>query len=400
MTEFPLEWLPDLPEPLQHLPRSHAMTWQRVLLAELKKVPALKIHVIVLRKHLAKDFVFERDGVTFHVLKVPGGMRAPTLFWIDTLLLKRALKKIKPDLLHAWGTERGAALVAKRLSYPYLVTIQGLMTWYAELIPLNAYERLSSYFEKISLPHAPLVTTESTFAVRYLQKKYRGLRVLQAEHAANWVFHQVQRNPQTDPLRFIFVGFLDYRKGGDLLFSALDKIRAEFTFELILIGNSAPAFLQTLKSTSSPELWNRVQIKQNLSPSQIAEELSRATMMLFPTRADTSPNAVKEAVVAGVPVVASAIGGITDYVLPDENGFTFRSENLDDFVRTLQRACRHPLFSKGLVEPASLAKTRTYLSPDLMGRRFLEAYQIVAGRAAWVDSPYIPVRPNPSVEVA
>ena len=32
---FPIEWLPDLPEPLRGLPRMHPASWQRVLLQEL-----------------------------------------------------------------------------------------------------------------------------------------------------------------------------------------------------------------------------------------------------------------------------------------------------------------------------------------------------------------------------
>ena len=78
-----------------------------VLLAEFEKNPALRVHVIILRKSIARSFSFERNGVTFHLLKYPGGSRAPTLFWMDTLLIRQALRRIQPDLIHAWGSERG-----------------------------------------------------------------------------------------------------------------------------------------------------------------------------------------------------------------------------------------------------------------------------------------------------
>jgi len=48
--------------------------------------------------------------------------------------------------------------------------------------------------------------------------------------------------------------------------------------------------------------------------------MSQAAMLIYPTLVDVSPNVVKEAVVAGLPVVASAVGGITDYVLPTRTG--------------------------------------------------------------------------------
>jgi len=46
-------------------------------------------------------------------------MRAATLHWVDTLLIRRALRQIQPDLVHAWGNERGAALVATRLKISF-----------------------------------------------------------------------------------------------------------------------------------------------------------------------------------------------------------------------------------------------------------------------------------------
>jgi glycosyltransferase involved in cell wall biosynthesis len=112
-----------------------------------------------------------------------------------------------------------------------------------------------------------------------------------------------------------------------------------------------------------------------LAPLEVAQELSMAAMMIFPTLADVSPNAVKEAVVAGVPVVASAVGGIPDYVIPGRNGILFRAGELTEIVEAVRAACRHSLFSRGMVESDVLAQMRDYLSPTLMGRRFLEVYQ-------------------------
>ncbi|PYK98876.1 MAG: hypothetical protein DME19_10825 [Verrucomicrobia bacterium] len=360
ISNFPVEWIGDLPGELKNLPKRHAMTWQRVLLDEFKVDPRVNLHVVVLRKGLERNYDFDGDGVSFHVLKVPAGLRGPTFFWTDTILIRRVLDEVRPDVVHAWGTERGAALVADRLSYPYVVTIQGLLMWYVETVPINLHFRYASFLERISLPRAPLVTTESTFAVQYLRSKFPGMRVEQAEHAPNWVFHRIQRRPRTGPIRFIFVGTLDQRKGGDLLLAALDRLKDELAWELLVIGAVEETFLTQLRAGTSIGLWDRIQFKRDLSPAEVASELGEATIMLFPTRADTSPNAVKEAVVAGVPVVASAVGGIPDYVI--------------------RAGCKHPLFSRGLVTPGSLEKNRAYLSPTLMAKRFLEAYQSVLKR--------------------
>ena len=379
ISDFPIEWLPDIPEPLRGLPREHPATWEMVLLAEFEKNPLLRVHVIILRKNIARSFSFPRNGVTFHLLKYPGGIRAPTLFWADTLLIGRVLRQIKPDVLHAWGSERGAALVASRLKYPYLNTVQGLFSWYKEVTPLAGYDKFSVWMEKISMSRARHVSTESKFAVAYLQKRHPRLAIHQIEHAPNWLFHQIQRQPATAPIRFLTNGTIGYRKGTDLLLAALDELAPELPFEAVIIGAPNEPFTAPLWAGLSPELRRRVTFKSNLSPADVARELSTATLLLLPTRADTSPNAVKEAVVAGVPVVGSAVGGIPDYVIPGQNGFLFASGDRAEFAAMIRAAVVHPLFSRGLVTPASLAKNREYLSPARMAQLFLSAYQIVKG---------------------
>lgn len=375
ISDFSVEWLADVPPELRHLPREHPGTWAMVLLEEFQRRTDLELHILVLRKKIARDFSFTRGNTTIHVLKVPPALRAPSLFWVDTLVLRRKLREIQPDLVHAWGTERGAGLVASRLGLPYLVTIQGLLTWYRQLVPLGGYERFAGFLEDATMKRAQLVTTESVFAVNYLQQRHPHLKIHQIEHASNWRFHGVTRQPQTAPLRLLSVGTTGFRKGTDLLLAALDKLTGEFNFELTMVGTVSGAYFEAECAKVSPELRRRMVFRKNLSPAEVAEEMARATMLVLPTRADTSPNAVKEAVVAGVPVVASAIGGVVDYVVPEKNGLLCAPNDVASLTEQLRRACAHPLFARGEVDAATLAKMRDYLSPREMDRRFFAAYE-------------------------
>lgn len=374
ISDYPLEWLPDLPEALQHLPRHHPATWAMVLCEEFEKNPALALHLVLPRKGIARDLTFTRNNVTYHILKTPGGWRAPSWFWVDTILIRRALRRIKPDLVHAWGSERGAALVASRLPYPYVFTIQGLLSWYKEVVPLSLYERFAFQVEKAALRRARVVTTESVFAVKYLRERYPHLTVLQAEHAPNWIFHRTVRPPAAEPLRFITLGALGFRKGTDVLLRTLDKLAGARPFDAVLIGAADERFLAPFRQEVSAEVWRRVTFRRNLWPAEIAREMAQAAIMVLPTRADTSPNAVKEAAVMGLPVVASRVGGIPDYIFPGENGFLFPPGDLAGCLQAVEAACQHPLFRQGRVEPATLARVRAYLSPARMAENFLGAY--------------------------
>lgn len=382
ISDFPIEWLPEIPEQLRHLPRRHPATWAMVLLAEFQKNPAVRVHVILLRGRIEQDITFEQDGVTFHVLKANPKLRLATFFWLDTLKIRRACQQIQPDVVHAWGSEKGAPLIAHRMRYPYVMTIQGLFAWYKERMQLPPYDRFVEIIERLSLPQAPVVTTESTFAVKFLREKYPALKIHQAEHAPNQAFHQLRRRPQTQPLRFIAVGGIGYRKGTDLILAALEQLQPELDFTMTFITNPNTAYVASLQSQVSAATWQRIEFKYHLLPPDVAKELETATLLLMPTRADTSPNAVKEAVVAGLPVVAADIGGIPDYVVPGKNGLLFPVGDLAAFVAALRAACQHPLFRRGQVDAETLAIEREYLSPALMAKKFLAAYEaaIAVGR--------------------
>jgi glycosyltransferase involved in cell wall biosynthesis len=375
ISDFPVEWLSGIPESLTKLPRRHPATWQIVLLEEYEQNPALELHVILFRGQIENDFSFQRNGVTFHILKASVKMRLASFFWLDTWRIRRVCQKLQPDLIHAWGSEKGSGLIASRLEWPYVMTIQGLFAWYKQRMKLPTYDRFVEIVERITLKRAQVVTTESNFAVQFLKDNFPRPKVHQAEHAPNATFRRVVRRPYTAPVQFLSVGGLGHRKGTDMLFAALERLSKEMDFRLKVITGPAAQYIETLRTTVSAQTWERVQFKHHLLPHEVAAELETPTMLLMPTRADTSPNAVKESVVAGVPVVAASVGGIPDYVVSGKNGLLFPAGDLEAFIQSIRSACAHPLFGRGLVDPDTLAIERDYLSPELMAKKFLAAYQ-------------------------
>jgi hypothetical protein len=183
ISDFPVEWLAEAPEPVRQWPRRHPAMWMRVFLEELRGDGRVEPHVLVLRKEAAHDFEFSASGATFHILRTRGLTRAPSLFWTDTWLIRRQLRQLRPDLVHAWGAERGAALVAARLATPCVVTVQGLLGWYNSVLPPTAWQRFGAWMENRALRQARHVTTESCFAVNYLRQQHPHLMVHQVEHA-------------------------------------------------------------------------------------------------------------------------------------------------------------------------------------------------------------------------
>lgn len=372
---FPVEWLDNVPAEVACLPREHPATWQRSLLAQLEKRDDYEIHVVVLKKHFARSLDFVRNGVHFHLIKTMGGLRAPSLFWLDTLLIRKRLAGLKPDLVHAWGNERGAALVASRLGFPAIATVQGLMRWMNGLVPPNRYQRLLAWLEHQALQRSQVATAESNFSTNYLRREYPHLTVHHVDLAPDPLFSSIVRTPLTNPPRFVFTGELGPAKGGDLLLVALDALVSRFNFQLVVIGAMRETFRQEMAQRISPEVWRRISFRSNLQPPEVAEELAKACLFICPTRADTGPLAVKEAAVSGVPIVASAIGGTPDYVCPDQNGLLSTSGDANSLRDTIAAALTHPLFSQGQVVGETLSRKRAELDANLMSNRFTAVYE-------------------------
>lgn len=375
ISDFPIEWMPEAPEEVRSLSRAHPATWQLVLQGELEKNESVELHICVLRKNVPRDLEYRVGRTTFHICKVPSGLRAPSLFWTDNIVLNRQLKLLKPDLVHAWGTERGAAMVASRMSYPTVVTMQGLLTWLASRAELSAYERFAARLERISLRRSRWVTAESRFAVDYLQRCYPRLEVTQIEHAPNWLFHRLVRQPFLEPPRLVCVASQGHVKGTDILLRGLDRILDELSFELVMIGSRNSDLLRVIEPTVSPRLWDRITMKSGLTPAEVSAEVSQAAILTLTSRADTSPNAVKEAAVAGVPVVASAIGGVPDYIQDGRNGVLFEAGDIEAFAGALRVALLDQRFRRGQVDESTLDEVRRYLSPKTMGDKFLTMYE-------------------------
>jgi glycosyltransferase involved in cell wall biosynthesis len=378
ISDFPIEWLPDAPAEATTLPRQHALSWQRVLFEQFVQNGGIDLHVAVLRKSIRSHTQFTLRGATFYLRRMPGWLRAPTFFWPDTFALRKIVQEIRPDVIHAWGSEKGAALVAGRLGCPYLVTVQGLMQWYRELVPINRYERFAAFLEKRSLPHAPLVSTETPTAVRYLSERHT--HATQIEHAPDPMFTRIVRRPCISPARLLFVGSFCYRKGGDLVLKALERLQSE-AFEFVVVGSIDSELKSRWDALAAGPLAGRLVLKSSLTAEQVAAELARATMEIFPTRADTSPNAVKEAAVAGVPVVGTRVGGIPDYIHQGRNGLLVESNDAVALTQAIETALRHPLFSRGEVEANALTEARAYLAPELMREKFIAAYRHVVNSA-------------------
>jgi glycosyltransferase involved in cell wall biosynthesis len=70
----------------------------------------------------------------------------------------------------------------------------------------------------------------------------------------------------------------------------------------------------------------------------VASWIGAADLLCLPSRNEGMPNVVVEALASGVPVVATAVGGLPDVIVEGENGFLAPSGEASALAGALWRA--------------------------------------------------------------
>lgn len=116
-----------------------------------------------------------------------------------------------------------------------------------------------------------------------------------------------------------------------------------------------------------------VQVHGAIAHDRVAHVLSSVDVLVVPSIwPENSPLVIQEAFLAGVPVVASRIGGIPEAVDEGRSGLLFRAGDSDDLTRTLMRLVREP----GLLEAlrAGIPRVRTIEEDVRLARSVYQAH--------------------------
>ncbi|MEA2294924.1 MAG: hypothetical protein QOE86_2563 [Solirubrobacteraceae bacterium] len=107
--------------------------------------------------------------------------------------------------------------------------------------------------------------------------------------------------PEPIPGRVLYCGGARFIKGWDVLARAWPAVMRALPGAELVAAGLGPEAVGGLAG---------VRVLPSLQPSGLAEEMSRASVVVVPSRFEVSPNVVAEAWAAGLPVVASAVGGV------------------------------------------------------------------------------------------
>ncbi len=126
--------------------------------------------------------------------------------------------------------------------------------------------------------------------------------------------------------RLLFVGRFDQQKGIDILFSALRRL-GDSAFACI-VGDSLHTSLQDLPSNARYVGW--------LNPSGLEAYYRSAEIIVMPSRWEGLPLVAIEAMRAGLPIIASNVGGLPEIVENGETGLLIPPNDVDALVEAIR----------------------------------------------------------------
>lgn len=191
------------------------------------------------------------------------------------------------------------------------------------------------------------------------------------------------RRPNPSIIRIGYLGNFSEIKGLGVLFKILDKLEqlSSTNWELYLAGRAqdrgGEQFVEHIRSTyQSAKWWTRVHWSGWVDES--VKFLSNLDLLIFPSIIfDSFPNVLLEAGMAGVPVLASNVGGAAEIVQDGETGWLFEADRYSEAARLLANLL---LYTDRLREAGESSRQRVTSEFPIqkMGARYLNLYNAIA----------------------
>jgi glycosyltransferase involved in cell wall biosynthesis len=205
-----------------------------------------------------------------------------------------------------------------------------------------------------------------------------------------WFVPDLNRRPAPPKkdmaLRVLYVGAMNQTKGADILISAVKLIRSQgYKVTLDLYGSGDPQKYADL----GPWLCHH-----GLIPFEMVQPtMQKYDLLITPSRHDGWGVVVNEALLQGVPVIASSRVGAKVMIEASGAGLVFESENVNDLVEKIKMVMLNPVLLDEMKRKASQVGPR--ILPEKGAQYFLDVlkyyfYKIGARPSAiWCDEPYL-----------
>ncbi|MBS0185090.1 MAG: glycosyltransferase family 4 protein [Proteobacteria bacterium] len=247
------------------------------------------------------------------------------------LLLRRTLKKEKPDLILSFIDQINVLtlLLTRGLKIPVIVSERIDPAFH----PLS---RIYKILRRLTYPWASQIVVQTQSAANYFSKKLQK----KISIIPNSVFTPKKALTYQKIQHIVSVGRLSPQKDYPTLLKAFKVLTIKYPFlKLTIYGEGKERFaleryIQTLDLNTSVHLPGII--------SNIEQALLKADLFVFPSKFEGFPNALCEAMSLGLPVVASNCSGNRDIIQNEINGLLFPIGNYKILTQQIERLLFDP----------------------------------------------------------
>jgi glycosyltransferase involved in cell wall biosynthesis len=347
------------------------------LLEGFTDLPNVEIHVISCSHQPMSSPAKLANNIWFHSLHVPKGSGLRTSYAGCILAVRKELRKIQPDIVHAQGTERDCAISAVFNRIPKVLTIHGNIRAISKLHKCAPFSFwwIQARLEAFCLPRFAGVICISKYTQQQVSDLAKKTWLL--PNATENLFFE-PRSTSVDPSAppvVLVVANVDSRKNQNALIQALDPLAHKLKFIVKFFGRCGEdSYGKEFRSLIEARPW--CSWGGMISREKLRDEFARATVLFLPTREDNCPMVVLEAQASGVPVIASNVGGVPDLV---EDGVTGLLTN-PDLPSTMPIALEKILSDKALARRLAEGGSKQALAcyhPNVIATKHVEIYREV-----------------------
>jgi glycosyltransferase involved in cell wall biosynthesis len=383
--------------------------WVSQLLDNVSKSSDIELGIVSAHPGLG-DGPFNKDGICYFPINQPARFPAFAARKQDIERCLEIVEEFKPDLIHFHGSERfyGEIKAAGLTHVPAVVSIQGLLGPYSKwrnffgaLSPIDIVRsirlvelplKLGLAWQYLNLKRAVRRETRTIAGVEGLLGRTDWDQAYAAQLNSDALYSRVGeiirssfsnarwRMDSCDPYSIIYTNAGHPRRGTEILLEAIALLRREFpNIRLRLAGNVSQRsgygrFL--LRRIRKLNIQDNVEFLGFLDEKAMVEQLLRSHIFAITSYIENSPNSLAEAMLTGMPCVASFVGGIPSMI---SDGITGALTPVGDATLLAHQLRRLMLDNDYAVQLGSNAREAALQrhNPDAVVEQLTDAYRQV-----------------------
>ncbi len=183
-------------------------------------------------------------------------------------------------------------------------------------------------------------------------------------------YRRENRAGQTQPWQLLFSGQLIPMKRCDVLLRAFARVRHDARLTMVYQNSALEKELKSLAANLG--IAERVRFTGKVQPRELAALYRASDVLVLPSRTEALPSVITEAMLCGLPFIASPVGGIPEQAAGF--GYLLESGTVDDIAASIDHVLDHyPQYQEA--SPRMSEHARKTYSIESMVKKHIELYE-------------------------